>query len=373
MNHHHQNHRTTGHLEDATNRRLETAEELERPTKRRAVLQEKPSLSMILPKGIDNENNVVTFESDAATTAKPTKADDDENVSRDPPAVDQGLPEGPRKKQCRHEGDSLAETNMKYPVQPRQPGSTPFDVWQDQFQNFLFGHGFLGSLLIRGLEGVPTVTGSIHKETPSSKNCHESKGDSSHPPRTRRSKLISGQLDDDDEETTQRNLLSRRDLDSFRYILITESRADKLDAIHVLLFGETQLLPEKEQETAIFYYDQHGSFGRQVYSAWDAFRCNIKIVRCQVQRLDWLVAFTRTIHEFDEWIYDDAEADDDDMDIMVKGLAAFWRRLLLKERDQKVDLGWDTEYTKPAVSELLSQFKTKVEACPALGSFDYVI
>jgi hypothetical protein len=73
------------------------------------------------------------------------------------------------------------------------------------------------------------------------------------------------------------------------------------------------------------------------------------------------------------WMYDDAEAEDDDMEIMVKSLAAFWRRLFLKEQREKVDLGWDTEYTKPGVMELLGQFKLKVEACPALGVFDYSI
>lgn len=89
-------------------------------------------------------------------------------------------------------------------------------------------------------------------------------------------------------------------------------------------------------------------------------------VKLQSERLDWLVAFTHTMHECDAWMYVDPEAADDDITSMVKSLAGAWRRLLNKERNTKADLGWDQQHTKPGVLELLLQFKAKVEACPAL-------
>lgn len=56
---------------------------------------------------------------------------------------------------------------------------------------------------------------------------------------------------------------------------------------------------------------------------------------------------------------------------LVKGLAGAWKRLL-KNTDEK--LGWDLEYTKPAVMELLEQFKQQIEGMESyykLGKFNY--
>lgn len=56
---------------------------------------------------------------------------------------------------------------------------------------------------------------------------------------------------------------------------------------------------------------------------------------------------------------------------LVKGLADAWKKLL-KNSDEK--LGWDLEYTKPAVIELLEQFKKEIEdmdSCYEMGKFKY--
>jgi hypothetical protein len=56
---------------------------------------------------------------------------------------------------------------------------------------------------------------------------------------------------------------------------------------------------------------------------------------------------------------------------LVKGLATVWRNLLKKS---DAEIGWDVEYTKPAVYALLKQFKDKVEGmddCYDLGKFKY--
>lgn len=56
---------------------------------------------------------------------------------------------------------------------------------------------------------------------------------------------------------------------------------------------------------------------------------------------------------------------------LVKGLAGAWKKLL-KNSDEK--LGWDLEYTKPAVIELLEHFKKEIEdmdSCYEMGKFKY--
>ncbi len=246
---------------------------------------------------------------------------------------------------------SSAVPKKKYKAEPiasSWPSATPYSVWKNAFQSFMIDHGFLGSLLIRGLE----------------EQQHEC-----------RKRILSPSSHDNEGNPgdNDRSWLTRRDLDDLRYILITESRAEKLDAVRDMLLGGEQ---KGAQETAVVMYDQDaGSFGRRVYRVWNTWNRRIMFnVRIQSDRLDWLIAFTHTIHECDEWMYDDPKENDEDntMPIMVQSVAATWRRLFAKEQIAKADLGWDQQYTKPGVMELLGQFKAKVEeACPAMGPFDF--
>jgi hypothetical protein len=85
------------------------------------------------------------------------------------------------------------------------------------------------------------------------------------------------------------------------------------------------------------------------------------------KKFDALLAFTSTIHEYDVWVHDN----EGDMGQLVKSLAAVWRNLLKKS---DAEIGWDVEYTKPAVYALLKQFKGKVEGMEDyynLGKFKY--
>merc|ERR1711935_929061 len=73
------------------------------------------------------------------------------------------------------------------------------------------------------------------------------------------------------------------------------------------------------------------------------------------QKLDILFAFTHTLQEYDVWMHDNEGG----MDVLVKGLAAAWKKLLTNSTD--AELGWDVEYTKPGMLEFLGQFQTTVE------------
>lgn len=424
-------HRTApkNHLADATNhrhhrrrhRRHEKNEEQpEPPTKKRAFSQEKPAF-LILPEGgtsttaaggTDNHHHdhIGAIATDAAGSNKSIADKSDDTSARNnlltPPLVGQDRPPGELQLEERQQSKSspalvVATEKEQAPVvkttripavlvksttrsvsgRGSPPSCTPYGEWKDHFQDFMIAHGFLGSLLIRGLEASSIIaiasasdSSSNHEQSNNGSSSSDLHHDSDAPlgrRTTRRSALIEGTLDNSDEEE-MRNLLSRQDLDSFRYILITESRAEKLESTRDFLFGE-QAAMQQEGETPVFYYDQHGSFGRQVYLAWETWGEIQRNVKSQSDRLDWLIALTHTIHEFDQWMYDHAEAEDNNIEIMVKSIAAYWRRLFLKERNGVTDLGWDFEYTKPGILELLSQFKAKVEACPALGPFNYSI
>lgn len=221
------------------------------------------------------------------------------------------------------------------------PAPTPCDLWKKAFESFLVQHEFLGSMLIRG---VQNFSGHSNKESPGEDV------QASH-------MAFLPEID-----TRQ---LTRQDLQELRYILITPSRAEKLEYVQESLFQDN---PDRT-------YDQHGTFSRHVFDVWDYWNCYIlKNCRVQSDRLDWLIAFTSSLHEWDAWIDDDPECDHGDLAKMIKSVSGAWQRLLLRERDfDGVDLGWDDEFTRPGVMELLRVFKAKVEECPALGSFDFAI
>lgn len=237
-----------------------------------------------------------------------------------------------------------SKKNVPIPQKRRTTtSSTPYQTWKGEFQLFLNTHGFLGSLLIRGIKGANSPIKS-HSTTSTSST-----------------------LDGDND----RSSLTRQQLQDLRYILITQSRADKLDAIHVMLFTQQTA----NEETPVVFYDQHGSFGRQVYQVWHTWNRRIMFnAKNQSDRLDWLIALTYTLHEWDAWMYDHPYADDDDtMTTMVQSLAGTWRRLFDKEINANANLGWDPQFTKPGVMELLSQFRIKVGECAALGPFEYAV
>ncbi|KAL7540568.1 hypothetical protein ACHAWF_006720 [Thalassiosira exigua] len=73
-----------------------------------------------------------------------------------------------------------------------------------------------------------------------------------------------------------------------------------------------------------------------------------------VHKFELLLAYTFMLREYDLWMHDNEGG----MEGMVKDLADMWKPLL-KNTDEK--LGIDTEYTRPGVVQLLTDFKEKIE------------
>jgi hypothetical protein len=243
------------------------------------------------------------------------------------------------------------------------------DLWKIEFESYIVANGFLGSLLVRGLDGMPHQSHHHHYHgvggilPQQQQDYYWDPDSSSSPPGTPTTTDVTSTL----------LFLSRDDLiQQLRYILITPSRAKKFQQLDHWFFGN-----DKDDSSAVVIrtYDQHGTFGRHVYTAW--YDWNLRIFRdCRVQsqRLDWLIALTCTLNEWDAWMSDDPECNDDQLSRTIKSISGAWQRLFRRERDDvTVDLGWDRDYTAAGVMELLRQFKEKVEACPALGPFEYSI
>lgn len=265
-------------------------------------------------------------------------------------------------------------TDGKSNIPPRQDRAfpsikksvaTPYGKWKSDFQKYLTDNGFLGSLLIRGLE-IETSLQSSNAEPFRGSSETKKNAVTFLPTQTVRqpSTLRSVVLAADTSDQERKDLLTKRDLDSLRYILITKSRSQKIATVQGMIF------PGNGHQT--LHYDQHGTFSNHVLSMW--YHINHRIMRnlkVQSERLDWLIATTHILNEYDAWMYDHPEGNVDDMVFLVKSLSGFWYRVLCKGKLARENLGWDDKYTKPGVMELLNQFQAKVHNYPALGQFVY--
>lgn len=167
--------------------------------------------------------------------------------------------------------------------------------------------------------------------------------------------------DDDDEEEEERpcpSTLTAEEVNStIRMIMITENREKEMK------IAQSELLKDDGSGFPCL----NTSFSYAVLDAWA--RVKRRLLRKNpAQKLDILMMFTSLLHEYDYWMNDNEGG----MDIVVKGLASAWKRLL--KNDDKA-LGWDLKYTKPGVMELLEAFKNDIENCESyceLGKFKYM-
>lgn len=148
-----------------------------------------------------------------------------------------------------------------------------------------------------------------------------------------------------DEDPTK---LTTEQMDSLRYVLITQNRSDKLDEMRELILGD-------QVDSCCLMFTTSFS-----YHIMDSLY-TIKQMLAQEQsdkQLDILFAYTYTIKEHNYWMHDNEGG----MDDFTSDLAGIWKRLLKKTNDQ---LGIDAEFTRPALLKVLAQFKKKVEVASA--------
>mmetsp|Transcript_7483 Transcript_7483/g.9745 ORF Transcript_7483/g.9745 Transcript_7483/m.9745 type:complete len:280 (+) Transcript_7483:133-972(+) len=215
-------------------------------------------------------------------------------------------------------------------------GVSPYDEYMTTMNNFVKTHGFLGRMLI-------TDISSGDDDEDDNNNYY----------------------DEDEEldewERKKRKNYTNEQMKTFRFILINKSRSEKLDQM------EKWILREQAGRNIMMFAT---SFSYTVLHSWKTFAKRISNTKNPTHKLDLLMMYTFMIDQHDTWLHDN----EGDMDTLIKGLANAWKRLLKREADTDTDLGWDDEYTKPAVMAMLSQFQQKVESMEdyfQLGAFKY--
>jgi hypothetical protein len=163
--------------------------------------------------------------------------------------------------------------------------------------------------------------------------------------------------DDDNEEGCDKSKYTTEQMNSLRFLMLTKEREAQLESMERLILQDQYDSP----------YMMFGtSFSYHVLDSWIRIKSRLSRMSPD-KKFDALLAFTSAIHDHDVWVHDN----EGDMGELVKGLATVWRNLLKKS---DAEIGWDVEYTKPAVYALLKQFKDKVEGMEEyynLGKFKY--
>ena len=194
----------------------------------------------------------------------------------------------------------------------RRDGPSPYQSFKSVFDNFTSYHGFASYIVIKGPESFTSLP----------------------------------------------NDLTQEQVDGLRYVLLTRRRRQILNGMEELLRGDQ---------------NGHGivvlgaSFCYHVKCYWRIVKYMFDNSRQVSQKLDLLFAFTRSLWKYNVWMY----RNDGTMSDVVEGLAGVWRDLL---RRSDKELGWDTEYSKPGMLEMLRDFKGDVESIDpecGLGNFNY--
>ncbi|KAL3934888.1 MAG: hypothetical protein SGBAC_009487 [Bacillariaceae sp.] len=172
-----------------------------------------------------------------------------------------------------------------------------------------------------------------------------------------------GSESEDEEEQQQQqqdnSKYTTEQMNTLRCIMITQNRNDQLDQMQELILGD-----EANQSMMLF----GTSFSYDVADSWATIKKKLAR-KTPAQKLDMLMAYTYIIKRYDTWMHDNEGG----MEVLVKGLAGTWKKLLKDNSDEA--LGWDLEYTKPGILEMLAQFKSAVEGIASdhsgLGQFKY--
>ena len=207
---------------------------------------------------------------------------------------------------------------------------TPYDAFFERLHAFQKEHNFLGQMLIKGI------------------------------PRGDDSEEEDEEYDSDDEEAEKayNAKLTAEQMASLRFVLITQNRADQLDAMREYILGD-------QANDSLLMFNTSFSYG--IHDGFYAFQSGMyaKKATSWSQKFDLLFAYTYNLQRYDVWMHDN----EGDMGDMVKDLAKLWKKLLAKDNST---LGIDAEYTRPGVLAMLEQFKKQLEDVEYYGyKFNY--
>jgi len=152
--------------------------------------------------------------------------------------------------------------------------------------------------------------------------------------------------DSDAEENEDTSKYTAEQMQTLRYIMITQNRQDKIYEMAELVLGDRAGDCIMGFNTS-FSYEVEGAFHHLKSQLWAR-------AKGPTAKFDLLLAFTQTVKRYDVWMHDNEGG----MEEWVKDFGSMWKRLL-KNTDEK--LGIDAEYTRPGVVCLLEQFKEQVE------------
>lgn len=218
----------------------------------------------------------------------------------------------------------VASAKKSKTADPGSVSKTPHDAYFHRLDKFRAEHkDILGPMLIRGI--------------PSSNDSDE---------------------DEDEDEDKDTSKYTKEQMDSLRFIMITKSRENQLETMSKLVLGD-------QYGDSIMMFNT--SFSYDVLDSWHMLKTRLSRMT-PAKKFDALLAYTHTVKQHDTWMHDNEGG----MGSLIKGLATAWRNLLKKPDGV---IGWDVQYTKPGVLELLGQFKREVEgmdACFGMGKFKFV-
>ena len=223
---------------------------------------------------------------------------------------------------ARADGSSAASKKKKAKsADEESKEKTPYDAFFERLTAFQEEHNFLGQMLIKG---IPRSSGDDSGE-------EDEEYDS----------------DDEEAEKAYNAKLTSEQMAGLRFVLITQNRADQLDAMREYVLGD-------QANDGILMFNTSYSYG--IRDGFYAFQSGVyaKKAKTWSQKLDLLFAYTYNLQEYDVWMHDN----EGDMGDMVKDLAKLWKKILAKD---DATLGIDAEYTRKGILAMLEQFKDKVE------------
>ena len=223
-------------------------------------------------------------------------------------------------------------TTTRAEKEPKE--ATPYDAYMDKLNAFVKEHGYRGYVLVTHVK----PSGGTEED------------DSD---------------DEDEDEASYHAKYTEADMNQLRFVLITQSRADKLEEMSELILG-----PQHGQGPLMF----NTSFSYQVLDSLVRFqRLLNKAKTKRSDKIDLAFAYTWTLHLYDVWMHDNEGG----MDQLTKKLASIWKRLLKKPSssikkkqahgNDHHDLGLDDRYSTPGLLAFLDQFQTAVESVDTYG------
>jgi hypothetical protein len=245
--------------------------------------------------------------------------------------------------------------------------ATPYEEYVSKFKTFLDENAFAGYVLVQGI-------------TPCCSRDDRVNGGF-------KSRNIADVGDHEEKDTSSK--FSKTQMETLRYICLTQTRAKQFAEMRDLLVGDEPRIRIGESrwmmvvnssfsyhvlETYDFVYrklhEDRSSNDKLVTTTRSTNKKNKMMMMIPAERLDFLLAYTAALNEYDAWMTNNEGG----MGTVVKGLASIWKRLLTKHSDE--ELGWDVEYSKPGVMALLRQFKDKIASVPnhnELGKFSLLL